>query len=104
MHIINSKRELLFQPLSVQVAAGISSVCVLVELAYVKCWGRNTYGSLGTANNDASNQGDNIDETCSIPSVNLGNNFIPKKIYPGGRNNCVLSTTLQIFENQNDHF
>eukprot|EP01083_Nonionella_stella_P248654 860583_1 len=74
------------------ITCGGHFTCALSTTNAVKCWGRNTYGTLGLGDTDhrgdgAGEMGDNL-----LP-INLGSNFIPMQIQSGYTHTCALSTT-----------
>ena len=70
-----------------QLVLGYSSSCVLMESGRVKCWGYNSYGSLGLGHTNTI--GDSSLETPSdLSFVNVGGKVI--KIVAGGYHTCAL--------------
>jgi len=81
------------------IASGRSSTCVKFNDFEVKCWGQNSYGSLGAG--DVSARGNEQNEMGDyLPFVNLGTNIaISSNIYSGGYHVVVLTDSglLKIF-------
>ena len=72
------------------VCVGNGHTCVLSINGNVKCFGKNNYGQLGYG--DTITRGTTINDMGNnLPIVNLGNNFIVKKLYCGAYTNCVIS-------------
>ena len=72
---------ILSSSLPIQLSVGVYHTCILFNNSQVNCWGRNSVGQLGTANNDNSNKGDEQFEMCALKSIDFGTNFIPKEIH-----------------------
>ena len=70
------------------IAAGETHTCALLDNASVKCWGRNSYGTLGIDNN--TTMGDNTGEMAVLPSIDLGTGRTATAIAAGSRHNCAL--------------
>jgi alpha-tubulin suppressor-like RCC1 family protein len=70
----------------VDLAAGLTSTCVLLAGGGVRCWGEGTYGQLGQAS--TNDIGDN-ELPSSVSPVSLGNTPIVD-IVSSGRHSCVL--------------
>jgi alpha-tubulin suppressor-like RCC1 family protein len=78
-----------------QLVAGSSHNCVILDNDQVKCWGYGNFGNLGhgaitNLGNLAGQMGDNL------PSVDLGSNFMAKKLAAGYHHNCALSTAGKV--------
>lgn len=71
---------------AIQIVAGLSHTCVLLESKKVRCWGLNDKGQLGLGNTD--NIGDN-EQVTDVSYVNLGTTEV-KRLYSGTSFNCAL--------------
>jgi alpha-tubulin suppressor-like RCC1 family protein len=70
------------------ISTGAHHTCVLLDNAYVRCWGYNAYGQLGT--NSTQSIGDN-EHPDSIGNINLVGNAI--QVVTGGYHTCALLDT-----------
>jgi alpha-tubulin suppressor-like RCC1 family protein len=69
--------------------------CALLDNSRIRCWGRNTWGQLGT--------GDPVDHGSSpgtmgdaLPMVSLGTGQTAKAIAAGGSHSCVITAVNQV--------
>ncbi|CAE7299285.1 HERC4, partial [Symbiodinium sp. KB8] len=70
-----------------QVAVGEAHTCVRSSNGYVKCWGTNSYGSLGLGTTD--HMGDGSSEMGDhLPAVALGTGRSAVDVVPGGWHTC----------------
>jgi cysteine-rich repeat protein len=72
----------------VQLAAGDSHTCALLDTGAVRCWGRGHYGRLGYGN--TSHIGDN-EAPASAGNVNVGGSVV--QLTAGGSHTCALLDT-----------
>ena len=73
----------------VQVSAGSSSTCALLDDGTVKCWGSGNHGRLGYG--DTQNRGDDPNEMGDdLPVVDLGSGRTAVQIGDGGSYTCVV--------------
>jgi alpha-tubulin suppressor-like RCC1 family protein len=71
------------------ISAGLGFTCALLDCGQVKCWGDNTYGSLGLG--DTVNHGDQPGEMGdALPAVNLGTGRTAKRIAAGHAHACAI--------------
>ncbi|MBL7663503.1 MAG: hypothetical protein JNM93_00105 [Bacteriovoracaceae bacterium] len=70
---------------AVQLTAGLSHTCALLENSQVKCWGSNTFGQLGYGDTIINPM---ITSPASVGYVSLGENA--KKIFAGTNYNCAI--------------
>lgn len=74
---------------TVQVVAGDSNACALLDNGAVKCWGSNTYGQLGLG--DVALRGDGPGEMGdNLPAVQLGSGRIATSLTVGLGSVCAL--------------
>ena len=71
----------------VQVAAGLTHTCVLLDDGRVKCWGSGRSLGLGTTNHRGDNAGEMGD---NLPAVDLGAGAVPVAIVAGWYHTCAL--------------
>lgn len=77
------------------ISAGVNSVCAISMSGKVKCWGRNSSGTLGLG--DIFFRGDGPNEMGDkLPFVDLGEDFLPEKIFMGNSQACALSNLEKI--------
>jgi len=76
---------------AVQISAGTSHTCALLDDAQVRCWGRNNRGQLGMGMGE--NVGDN-EAPGSLPPVNLGDNAL--QVSCGHEYSCALLDTGEV--------
>jgi len=75
---------------AVEIDAGSTSVCAILDNAQVKCWGQNDVGQLGLG--DTLNRGDGFNEMGNtLPSVNIGGSA--DRIEVGNKFACIILTT-----------
>eukprot|EP01083_Nonionella_stella_P004129 11900_1 len=75
---------------ALNIVAGMHHNCALSSHNTVKCWGRNSYGSLGLG--DVDNRGDDVNEMgSSLPEIDLGTDFNLSTIVVGGHFTCAIS-------------
>ncbi len=78
------------------ITAGDAHTCILIsedmtKKGYVKCWGDNTYGQLGTGSPETL--GDDPDEMgATLPVVDLGVDANPIALVAGGTHTCAILT------------
>jgi alpha-tubulin suppressor-like RCC1 family protein len=70
----------------VQLAAGGSHTCALLDTGAVRCWGYGLYGRLGYG--DTSNIGDNNEAPAEAGDVNVGGAVV--QLAAGGSHTCAL--------------
>ncbi len=75
---------------AVQVVAGGSHTCAILDSGFVKCWGDNSFGQLGQG--DVENRGDNADELGdNLPIIPLGSvNLQVDQLAAGTDHTCAL--------------
>ncbi|WP_413288347.1 RCC1 domain-containing protein [Bdellovibrio sp. HCB337] len=74
---------------AVQIAAGETHNCALLDNSTVKCWGRNSEGQLGRG--DVAHMGDGAGEMGdSLAAINLGTGRTVVQIATGGNHTCAL--------------
>lgn len=72
-----------------------ASTCALFDIGKIKCWGDNTYGTLGYG--DTNNRGDNAGEMgASLPIVDLGTGLKVIQLAAGLNHFCALFSTGQM--------
>lgn len=80
---------------AVQVVAGRSHTCALLDNSQMKCWGYNFNGQLGLG--DTNNRGDGANEMGdNLPLVNLGTGRAAVKIIAGSYYTCALLDNSQV--------
>ena len=76
------------------ISAGESHTCALLGKSIsnlsIKCWGDNTFGSLGLSSNVGSVGSAQGEMGNSLQTVSLGSNLSPRSIYSGDYFNCTL--------------
>lgn len=79
----------------IQLAAGSSHTCALLDNGQVKCWGLNEYGQLGLG--DDEHRGDEPNEMGSfLPTVDLGTGRSAVQLVAGHYHTCALLDNEQI--------
>eukprot|EP01083_Nonionella_stella_P086042 238779_1 len=79
----------------IQIFAGALHTCAFSQGKTVKCWGDNALGQLGQG--DIEIRGDEAGEMGdSLPTIDLGTNFIPAQISVGQYHNSALSQNSAI--------
>ncbi|MDG0815897.1 RCC1 domain-containing protein [Bdellovibrio svalbardensis] len=74
---------------AVQISAGYSHTCALLDNSTVKCWGNNGFGQLGQGS--TTNLGDGAGEMGdSLPAINLGTGRSAVRIIAGYYHTCAL--------------
>ena len=74
---------------ALMISAGLGFTCALLGCGAVKCWGDNSYGSLGLGEID--NRGDDMGEMGdAFPVVNLGRGRTAKAIAAGHAHACAI--------------
>lgn len=74
---------------ALQITAGYSHTCALLDDATVKCWGMNSSGQLGLG--DVADRGGAIGDMGDLlPAVDLGNSGTPVKLAAGDSHTCAL--------------
>ena len=72
----------------VQLAAGFTHTCALLDTGAVRCWGYGFYGNLGYGNNDTIG---NNEDPASAGDVNVGGTVV--QLAAGGQHTCALMNT-----------
>lgn len=75
----------------VDVSAGFSHTCVVLEDGAVKCWGLNSKGQLGYNHTDSLGINEDVTQLASVPLKRPA-----KKIYSGTNYNCALLDNKKI--------
>jgi len=71
------------------IAVAYNHSCVILDNAYVKCWGSNSSGKLGIGN--TTTMGDNTGEMGdNLPSIDLGTGRTATAIAAGGYHTCAI--------------
>ncbi len=66
--------------------------CAILDNSKIKCWGNGSFGALGSA--DTEDLGDDLSEIGDgLPIVDLGLNYIAKKIALGQNHSCAIVDT-----------
>lgn len=82
--------------IAVGFTVGQGNTCALLRLEdnsqAIKCWGEGTRNGLGSV----VAQGDSDNEMQNLPSLNLGDNFVPVQIVGGPFHTCALSSQGQV--------
>lgn len=79
-------------PAIVDIAAGLSFACAVLEDGTVRCWGRNDIGQLGLGDfGDPTNRGQSPDTMgINLPPLNLKNSAVKVHVSPGNGQACAL--------------
>lgn len=73
---------------AIQISAGETHTCAILDNNDVKCWGQNNLGQLGLG--DTNDRGDNSGEMGdNLPAVSLGTGLTPTQISAGAHFSCV---------------
>lgn len=75
---------------AVSVGAGLDHTCALFKGGHVKCWGMNTYGSLGMGVNFPQIGSGFNQEVGQLPTLDFGKNAKAKKLSVGHYHACAL--------------
>ena len=82
---------------AIEVAAGSSHTCVLLDDHSVKCFGQNNYGQLGLG--DTDNRGGRVHTMGdALPNVPFGRHGKPIDVVAGAYHTCVLLAPSACFE------
>ncbi|MCB1214326.1 MAG: DUF4215 domain-containing protein [Deltaproteobacteria bacterium] len=73
---------------AVQLAAGYSHTCALLETGGVKCWGEASFGQLGYGNTEDIGD-DELPSSVGEVDIGIGGNIV--QLVTGGYHTCVLS-------------
>ncbi len=78
---------------AIQISAGGSHTCAVLDDSQVRCWGRNNHGQLGMGMGMGMDLGDD-ESPGSVPPVNLGEDAI--MVAAGFEHSCALLSTGQV--------
>ena len=74
---------------ALEISAGTSHTCALLDDHSIRCWGNNFYGQLGLG--DIQNRGDVPEEMgAQLPGIQLGNGLTAQSVVSGGAYTCAL--------------